>query len=125
VSRIAIASRWAQQLNDRMVAYLEEAGIRTLAITSEGQWAKEAFGMSIEQGVKLAFQLGREAMRKAPEAEGLLLPGGTWRSLAVVPILEEDFGRPVFVNWTAHAWRLIHAGIAPPKPGWGRLLVTP
>jgi maleate cis-trans isomerase len=96
-----------------------------LAITSEGQWAREAFAMSIEQGVKLAFQLGREAMRRAPDAEGLLLPGGTWRSLAVVPILEEDFDRPVFTNTTARAWRLIHQGIAPPKPGWSRLLTTP
>jgi maleate cis-trans isomerase len=125
VQRVAIASRWAKELNDKLIAYLEAAGIRTLAITSEGQWAREAFAMSIEQGVKLAFQLGREAMRRAPDAEGLLLPGGTWRSLAVVPILEEDFDRPVFTNTTARAWRLIHQGIAPPKPGWSRLLTTP
>ncbi|MCA1647698.1 MAG: hypothetical protein LC797_20295 [Chloroflexi bacterium] len=124
VTRVAIASRWAKELNDKLVAYLEAAGIRTLAITSEGQWAKQAFAMSIEQGVKLAFQLGREAMRRAPDADGLLLPGGTWRSLAVVPILEEDFDRPVFTNTTARAWRLIHVGIAPPKSGWSRLLLS-
>ena len=29
--------------------------------------------MSIEEGVKLAFQLGREAMKRAPKAEALLL----------------------------------------------------
>src|SRR5680860_1052919 len=54
IGRIAIASRWAPELNEKLVAYLEEVGIRTLTITSEGQWAKEAFAMSIEQGVKLA-----------------------------------------------------------------------
>lgn len=125
VEQVAIASRWAAQLNDRMVAYLEEAGIRTLAVTSEGQWAKEAFGMSIEKGIKLAFQLGRQAMQLAPNADALLLPGGTWRSLAAVPILEEDFGRPVFTNTNARTWRLIHLGIAPAVEGWGRLLSTP
>jgi maleate cis-trans isomerase len=125
VGRIAIASRWAKELNDKLIAYMEEAGIKVLAITSEGQWAKEAFGMSIEQGIKLAFQLGRDAMRRAPDAEGLLLPGGTWRSLAAVPILEEDFDRPVFTNTNARAWRLIHQGIAPPVEGWGRILTTP
>jgi arylmalonate decarboxylase len=125
VQRIAIASRWAKELNDKLIAYLEAADIQVLTITSEGQWAKEAFGMSIEQGIKLAFLLGREAMRKAPNADALLLPGGTWRSLAAVPILEEDFDRPVFTNTTARAWRLIHQGIAPPVQGWSRLLVNP
>lgn len=125
IHRIAIASRWADELNAKLVAYLHEAGIETLAITSENQWAKEAFSMSLEYGIKLAAQLGRQAMRQAPRAEGLLLPGGAWRSLAVVPLLEEDFGRPVITNSMARAWRLIHEGIAPPKLGWGTLLATP
>jgi len=120
--RIAIASRWSGQLNEAFVAYLEHAEIEVLAITSVGQWAKQAFSMSIEEGVKLAFQLGREAMRQAPGAEALLLAGGAWRSLAAVPILEDDFGIPVITNPIAPIWRLIAAGVAPPVEGWGRLL---
>lgn len=120
--RIAIASRWSDELNEKLVAYLAAADIEVLTVTSVGQWAKQAFSMSIEEGVKLAFLLGREAMRKAPGADGLLLPGGAWRSLAAVPILEEDFGRPVITNPIAQVWRLIAAGIAPPVQGWGRLL---
>jgi arylmalonate decarboxylase len=64
-------------------------------------------------------------MRKAPSADGLLLAGGAWRSLAAVPILEEDFGIPVVTNPIAQVWRLIAAGIAPPVQGWGRLLAQP
>jgi arylmalonate decarboxylase len=124
VSRIAIASRWSKELNEAFVAYLKHADIEVLAITSVGQWAKQAFSMSIEEGVKLAFLLGREAMRQAPSAEALLLAGGAWRSLAVVPILEEDFGIPVITNPIAPVWRLIAAGIAPPVNGWGRLLAS-
>jgi arylmalonate decarboxylase len=120
--RITIASRWADELNRRLTAYLTEAGIEVLAVTSANQWGKQAFSMSIEEGVKLAFQLGREAMRRAPKAEALLLAGGAWRSLAAVPILEEDFGIPVVTNPIAPVWRLIHQGIAPPVEGWGRLL---
>lgn len=123
-NRIAIASRWSEQLNNALVAYLTHANIEVLAITSVGQWAKQAFSMSIEEGVKLAFQLGREAMRRAPTAEGLLLAGGAWRSLAAVPILEDDFGVPVVTNPIAQVWRLIAAGIAPPVTGWGRLLAS-
>lgn len=122
VQRMAIASRWSAQLNNALLVYLKEAGFEVLAVTSAGQWAKQAFSMSIEEGVKLAFQLGREAMRKAPAAQGLLLAGGAWRSLAAVPILEEDYQVPVVTNPIAQVWRLIAAGIAPPVVGWGRLL---
>jgi arylmalonate decarboxylase len=124
VSRVAIASRWSDQLNNALVAYLKHAGVEALTITSAGQWAQQAFSMSIEEGIRLAFQLSREAMRRAPTAEALLLPGGAWRSLAAIPILEEDFGIPVVTNPIAEVWRLIAGGIAPPVKGWGRLLAS-
>jgi arylmalonate decarboxylase len=120
--RIAVASRWSEQLNAALTDYLQHAGIEVLAMTGVGQWAQQAFSMSIEEGVKLAFQLSRQAMRQAPRADALLLPGGAWRSLAAVPILEEDFGVPVVTNPIAEVWRFIAAGIAPPVRGWGRLL---
>lgn len=122
--RIAIASRWSDALNEKLVAYLVDAGFEVLAVTSVGQWAKQAFSMSIEEGVKLAFQLSREAMARAPDADGLLLPGGAWRSLAAVLILEQDFGKPVVTNPIAQVWRLIADGVAPPVQGWGRLLAN-
>jgi arylmalonate decarboxylase len=120
--RIAVASRWSDVLNKLVVNYLTQAGFEVLTITGVGQWAQQAFSMSIEEGVKLSFQLGREAMRKAPKADALFLAGGAWRSLAAVPILEEDFGIPVVTNPITQPWRLIAAGIAPPVEGWGRLL---
>ena len=120
--RIAVASRWSNELNEKLIAYLESADFEVLTVTTANQWAQQAFSMSIEEGIKLAFQLGREAMRKAPQADGLLLPGGAWRSLAAVPILEEDFGKPVVTNPIAQVWRLISQGVAPPVRGWGRLL---
>jgi len=124
-SRVAIASRFADQVNQRLVAYLADAGIAVPAITRRDHWARDIAGESIEAGITLAVDLGREAMRQAPDAEALLLPGGSWRALAVVPLLEEDFGRPVITNATARAWRLMHEGLAPPKPGWGALLASP
>ena len=123
--RVAIASRWSEQLNAALVSYLTQAGIEVLTITSVGQWAKQAFSMSIEEGVKLAFQLGKEAMKRAPNAEGLLLAGGAWRSLAAVPVLEDDYRIPVVTNPIAQVWRLIAAGVAPSVQGWGRLLAQP
>jgi len=123
--RVAIASRWSEQLNGALLAYLGQAELEVLTITTAGQWAKQAFSMSIEEGVKLAFQLGREAMKRAPKAEALLLAGGAWRSLAAVPILEDDYGIPVITNPIAQVWRLMNAGVAPAVQGWGRLLAFP
>ena len=120
--RIAVASRWSKALNDLVVAYLQHAGFEVLTITSVGQWAQQAFSMSIEEGVKLAFQLGRQAMKQAPDAQALFLAGGAWRSLAAVPILEEDFKIPVVTNPITQPWRLMAAGVAPYVQGWGRLL---
>jgi len=125
IDEIAIASRWADQLNRAMSNYLTLAGIEIGSVTSEGQWASEAFSMSIERGFVLAMRLGREAMKRAPRARALLLPGGTWRSLAAVPLLEEEFGVPVLTNGVVTAWRFINEGLAPPVEGWGRLLASP
>lgn len=74
--------------------------------------------MSVEEGFVFA-------MRLAPGAPALLLPGGTWRSLAAVPPLEEEFCVHVITNQTAESWRLIKAGAGPAVPGWGRLLENP
>ena len=60
--------------------------------------------------------------QRLPGITGLLIAGGAWRSLAAVPVLEEDFGIPVVTNPISEIWRLIHDGIAPPVKNWGRLL---
>ena len=125
VRRIAVGSRWADEVNNALIEYLADADIEVVAMTTRGQWARQAFDMSVEMGVKLAFELGREAMRSAPQADALFLPGGAWRPLPAVPILEEDYSKPVFTNGNTRAWRLIHDRIAPPVAGWGRLLSTP
>ena len=64
-------------------------------------------------------------MRTPLNADALFLPGGARRPLPAFPILEEDYGKPVFTNRSTRAWRLIHASIAPTLRGWGRLLTTP
>jgi len=124
VKRVAIASRWADQLNKAMVDYFAEAGIATGSVTSEGQWAAQGSAMSIEEGIVMSIRLGREAKRQAGDADAILLPGGAWRSLTAIPILEDEFGIPVVTNNNARAWRIIDAGMAPPLKGWGRLLAN-
>jgi maleate cis-trans isomerase len=123
--RVAIASRWAGALNHATVRYMEHAGIEVLAITSAGQMVTQADAMSLDAGIKMVFHLARQAMKEAPRAEALIVPGGAWRSLGCLPVLEEDFNIPVISNGTAQVWSLVHDGVAPPLKGWTRLLETP
>ena len=95
VGRIAVGSRWAEEVNDAIIRYLADAEIEVLSITSRGQWARQSFDMSFEMGVKQAFELGREAMQAAPQADALFPPGGGLAALGkghLLPI--RDSGRP-------------------------------
>lgn len=120
---VAIGSRWADQLNAAVARYLEEAGLEVVHVTSRGQWAGEAFAMTLEQGLQMALDVGREAIEAAPQADAVLVPGGSAFSLHVIPALEDEFGKPVLTNLNAEVWNtLIEPGVIEPVQGWGRLL---
>lgn len=126
VTRVAVASRWADSLNRAMTAYLSDGGIEVVGMTARGQWAAEAFAMSLEEGMRVGLEVGREAARLAPTAQAILAPGGAALSLHLVPALEEEFDKPVLTNLTAEVWNaLVQPGRIPPVQGWGRLLAAP
>ncbi len=123
LTKLAVGSRWADPVNDAIIRYLEEGGLRVLGITKRNQWASDSFAMTLEQGLEMALEVGREAARTWPEAEGISVPGGAAMSLHVIPALEEEFGKPAFTNMSAEVWNdLIRPGIIPPVQGWGKLL---
>jgi maleate isomerase len=122
---LTVGSRWADKVNDALVRYLAAAGITVACITKRNQWATEAFAMTLEEGLNLALEVGREAARLAPQAEGICVPGGAAMSIHVIPALEEEFSRPAFTNMSTEVWNdLIRPGIIPPIEGWGRLLAN-
>ena len=117
--------RWTDEFNQAVIRYLEEGGIKVVAITKRNQWGKEAFAMSFEEGLKLALEVGREAARLASDAEAIFVPGGATMSLHVIPAIEEEFGKPAFTRTSAEVWRnLVYPGIIPPVTGWGKLLAS-
>lgn len=124
---MSIGSRWAPELNDAVVAYLADGGIDVVSVTSRGQWGQQAFTMTLDEGMRAALDVGREAGRAAVEmgSEAIFVPGGAALSLHVIPIVEHEFGKPVLTNLNAEVWDgLVHTGIVPPVSGWGRLLAS-
>ncbi len=123
LTKLTIGSRWATELNDAIIRYLEGGGIKVVGITKRDQWAAQAAAMSFEEGLKTALDVGREAARLAPETEAVFVPGGAAMSLHVIPAVEEEFGKPTFTNLSAEVWNnLLRPGIIPPVKGWGCLL---
>jgi maleate cis-trans isomerase len=123
LTKLAVGSRWADKVNNAIVQYLKEGGITVLGITKRNQWAADAFAMTLEEGLKTALEVGREAALTWPEAEGISIPGGAAMALHVIPAIEEEFNKPAFTNMSAEVWyELIRPGIIPPVKGWGKLL---
>ena len=120
---LAIGSRWADPVNNAIIEYLKQGGIEVLGITKRNQWASDSFAMTLEQGLEMALEVGREAARTWPQADGVSIPGGAAMSLHVIPAIEAEFGKPAFTNMSAEVWYdLIRTGIIPPVQGWGKLL---
>ena len=121
--KLAVGSRWADPVNDAIKRYLEAGGIDVVGMTKRNQWASDSFAMTLEQGLEMALDVGREAARNWPEAEAISVPGGAAMSLHVIPAIEEEYGKPAFTNMSAEVWNdLVRPGIIPPVQGWGRLL---
>lgn len=123
---VAVGSRWVDELNKKLVQYLADGGIEVKAISSRAQTVDIAHRMTFEDGLDIALGVGREAAKAAPDADAILVPGGAAMSLHVVPMLEQEFGKPVLTNLTSEVWQvLVHPGVIPPATGWGKLLASP
>lgn len=123
IKTLAVGSRWADAVNSAIVEYLAAGGIEVVGITKRNQWAADSFAMTLEQGLEMALEVGREAARTWPQAQGISIPGGAAMALHVIPAIEAEFGKPAFTNMSAEVWYdLVRTGIIPPVKGWGKLL---
>lgn len=125
-SKIAIASRWPASVTDALTGYLADADIQVLACQSRARSLDQNKHASPAADHDLALELGRAAMRAAPEAQALLMPGGLWFAIHAAPVLEAEFGRPVLLNILSTTWAALHDRGKPlpvqPDARWGRLM---
>ncbi|MBM4260950.1 MAG: hypothetical protein FJ145_05835 [Deltaproteobacteria bacterium] len=69
LKKLAVGSRWADAVNDALVRYLADGGIEVGGCTKRNQWGAESAAMSLEEGLTMALEVGREAARTFPQAE--------------------------------------------------------
>ena len=122
-TRVALATRWHEPLNDAVAAYLKLTGIEVVGRKARGATMAENATLKAKEGMQLAIDLGRAALSAAPDAQALILPGGRWMSTHAVAPLEAEFGKPVLLNLNSSLWAALRqAGRGLPVAGRGKLL---
>ena len=132
VKKLAIGSRWSDEVNNALTKYLASSGIEVVICRAQGRSLDVNKLANAKSDHELALSLGREALMNAPDAQGLLLPGGLWYAIYAVPILEAEFGKPVFLNVLSTTSNAMHTklyqekmqGTGKAEPYWGRVLAS-
>jgi len=125
IERIAIGSRWYESLNTAVGDYLGLAGIEVVTRRASARSLAENEIHSHADGMRLAVELGRQALRASPGAQGLLLPGGLWIAIHAVRLLEAEFDKPVFLNLNSTLWAALRGSERRAEiEGWGKLLAS-
>lgn len=121
--KIAIAGRWDDALMGRVATYLGAAGLEPLGWATQAHTTQQVTDLRPQEGIDLALEIGRRAFTENPMADGLLLAGGIWLGNAVIPLLEQEFGRPVITNPAASYWAFMRQlGRCSPRRGFGILI---
>jgi maleate cis-trans isomerase len=125
-AKIALATRWNDAVNGALTRYLAEAGIEVLACASRARTLDQNKHSSAADDHALALELGGKALREAPAAQALLMPGGLWHAIHAVPLIEAEHGKPVLLNILSTTWAALNAAgsrmVIKPDARWGKVL---
>lgn len=108
LGKVVVANKWSDEMNETLAAYFRRDGMEVVGVANKSMQPAEFSKMSSEGSAGLAYDLGRQALERHPDADGLYIGGGNWLSQPVVERLENEFGKPAFCNQGAMMWTLLH-----------------
>src|SRR5262245_3947700 len=118
--RIAVATAYAEEVNNRLKTFLAAHGFDVLALEGFGLIG---FGDPHRKSEQDIAALGTTACVAAPGAEALVISCGGLRTLGVAAPLERQHGIPVVASTQAAFWAALRlAGESGTLAGYGRLL---
>jgi arylmalonate decarboxylase len=118
--RIVVATAYADDVNDRLKAFLTAQGFEVLALEGFGLFGFGEPGSKSEADI---IALGSKVCTAAPAAEGLLISCGGLRTLGVAKPLEDRHDIPVVSSTQAAFWAALRlVGESGHVAGRGRLL---
>jgi arylmalonate decarboxylase len=118
--RVAVATAYNDEVNDRLRAFLIEHGLEPLVITGLGIEAVEDVDLVTQDDL---LEFGARVHASAPEADSMLVSCGGFRTLELIAPLEARTGVPVISSMPHGLWagaKLV--GLDGSAPGYGRLL---
>ena len=121
--RIALANKWSNAMNKTLGEFFARGGVEIAGVASEVLSPEQFQKTSTADSMLLAYELGRAALSKFPDAEGIYLGGGAWLSEPACKELEREFRKPAISNQNAMLWdTLTRLNQWKPLPGQGLLL---
>ncbi|HEY7666137.1 MAG TPA: aspartate/glutamate racemase family protein [Xanthobacteraceae bacterium] len=118
--RIAVATAYDDDVNERLRAFLAAEGFEVQALAGFGL---RGFGDPAGKSEADIIALGSDVCAAAPAAEGLLISCGGLRTLGVAAPLEARHGIPVVASTQAAFWAALRlVGESGHVAGRGRLL---
>lgn len=122
IRRVAVATSYIDELNDKLVAYLTHAGFTVTAIQGMSITGVQEVG---EVSTEALVRLSHEVFARDRTADGVFISCGGLLTLDAIRQLEAELGKPVTASSPAGFWDVVRlAGVAPQSPGFGRLFST-
>lgn len=117
--RVALATAYIDDVNERLAAFLAEEGMESTACRSLGITGVDAMA---RVGTETLVDLCVRAIEAAPDSDGILLSCGGLLTLDAIPEVERRLGVPVVSSSPAGFWDAVRlAGGSKAAPGYGRL----
>ncbi len=118
--RVAVATAYNDDVNERLHAFLIEHGLEPLVVTGLGIEAMTDVDKVTQKDL---IEFGARVRATAPDADSLLVSCGGFRTLEIIAPLEQKTGLPVISSMPHGLWagaRLV--GLSGAAPGYGKLL---
>lgn len=118
--RLAIATPYLDEINEREAVYLEKAGFQVMSITGlDLERDSDMVRVAPSYIAEFALSIDRE------DADAIFVSCGALRTLDVVGEIEAKAGKPVIASNQAMIWDTLRlAGVGDRFEGYGRLLAT-
>ncbi|MEP6963495.1 MAG: aspartate/glutamate racemase family protein, partial [Acidobacteriota bacterium] len=118
--RVAVATAYADDVNNRLRVFLEESGFQVLGVKGLGI---VNFADSAPVTAEGLTKFCADTYRSMSKADALLISCGNLKTTELVVPLEKECGVPVVSSTPAALWASVKlAGISGKSPGWGSLL---
>lgn len=123
VQRVAVATSYIDELNQRLVAYLTHEGLAVTAIQGLGITGVREVGEVTPQAL---IGLSQSVLQRDPGAQGLFISCGGLLTHDVIEPIEQRSGLPAIASSPAGFWDVMRvAGLDPRAEGFGRLFRLP